>query len=186
MLYVTPTQRYFRVQKRGHCRHFRWWWEWVEIGREKIRKLVKSGQAGAFGRVLPPRTASPQIITYWANTPYSLSITRISILTTPLLQPALDITILTSWPLKNLSKQLHTTFKCVCLCFCVCECWGRELWLNSHRVTEEMITRITNLCSAKFLHSDNKLSVISYTASDLRGCSHMEKSTCCCQSCSRP
>ena len=143
--YLTPTQRYFRVQKRGHCRHFRWWWEWVEIGREKIRKLVKSGQAGAFGRVLPPRTASPQIITYWANTPYSLSITRISILTTPLLQPALDITILTSTPLKNLTKQLYTTCKCVCLCFCVCECWGRELWLNSHRVTEEMITRITNL-----------------------------------------
>ena len=28
---------------------------------------------------------------------------------------------------------------------------------------------------AKFLHSDNKLSVISYTASDLRSCSHMEK-----------
>ena len=57
--------------------------------------------------------------------------------------------------------------------------------MNSHRVTEEMITRITNLCPAKFLHSDNKLSVISYTASDLRSCSHMEKSTRCCQSCSR-
>ena len=100
----------------------------------------------AFGRTLPPRTVSPQIITYWANTPYSLSITQITILTSPVLQPAGYNTILTGRSATHkITNQFHTLdslgffFKIILTKDC-----GRGVvgvrWLSSHSMTDENIT----------------------------------------------